>query len=184
MANNWCGPNCPIDCDDVLAVIPASLLGCETPNDDAITEIFFSRAPLVSGNLTEWNSRLSNSSTDSGTAIRSIKNIEASLARVDPTFKTSQRGSAIPQDVDRIIAFSIEDDKDDAYNYYAAMQCGMKGYFWFRSGPHMYGGLSGIESTLVTTYEINKESEQMAHNWAGQVRFRSTCFPSRTLAVI
>lgn len=184
MANNWCSANCPIDCDDVLATIPATLIGCETPNDEGVTEVFFSRASLVSGNLTEWNSRLSNSSTDSGTAIRSIKNIEGALPRVDPTFKTSQRGSALPQDVDRVMTFIVEDDKDDSFNYYKALQCGMKAFVWLRSGAHIYGGLSGIEATIISTYEINPDSEQMAHNWQLQVRFRSKCFPDRTIAVI
>lgn len=182
MANDWCNVNCPVDCDDVLVVIPD--FGCESPNNEAITEIFFSRTGLVSGNLTEWNARLSNSSTDSGSAIRSIADIIGSLPRVDPTFKTTQRGSALPQEVDRVITFPIEDDKDAAFNYLKQFQCGLKAYFWFRSGSHIYGGLTGIEATLIATYEINPDSEQMAHNWQLQIRFRSKCFPDRTVAVI
>jgi hypothetical protein len=182
MANEWCNTNCPADCDDILVVIPE--FGCEAPNDEPITEIFFSRAALVSGNLTEWNARLSNSSTDSGTAIRSIGDIIASLPRVEPTFKTTPRGSALPQLVDWVITFPIMDDKDAVFNYLKQFQCGLKAYFWFRSGGHIYGDLSGIEATLIATYEINPDSDSMAHNWQLQVRWRAKCFPSRVAAVI
>lgn len=181
MANNFCAAGCPIDCDDILVVIPA--FGCESTNNDQITEIFYSNSPLVSGNLTEWNNRLSNSSTDSGQAIRSLSTM-ANLPRVEPTFKTSQRGSALPLPTDHVITFPIEDDKDAAFNYFKQFQCGAKKLFWFRSGGHIYGKLSGIEATMISTYEINLDSELMAHNWQLQVRFRSTCFPDRDVAVI
>lgn len=181
-ANDWCGANCPIDCDDILLTIPD--FGCESVNNDAITEIFYSNSALVSGNLTEWNNRLSNSSTDAGQAIRSLKDITGSLPRVEPAFKTSQRGSALPLPVDRVLTFLIEDDKDPAFNYFKAFQCGVKKRFWFRSGGHIYGKLQGIEATMIATYEINPDSEQHAHNWQLQVRFRSTCFPDRDVAVI
>ncbi len=181
MANEWCGVNCPIDCDDVLTVIPD--FGCESPNNEQITELFYSNSPLVSGNLTEWNNRLSNSSTDSGQAIRSL-DVLANLPRVEPTFKTSAKGSALPLPVDRVITFTVEDDKDPAFNYFKTLQCGAKKLFWFRSGGHIYGKLTGIEGTIISTYEINSDSEQMAHNWQIQVRFRSTCFPDRDIAVI
>lgn len=182
MANDFCTVNCPADCDDILTVIPD--FGCESPNDEPITEIFYSRNPLVSGNLTEWNNRLSNSSTDSGQAIRSIQDIEASIPRVEPAFKTTPRGSALPQSVDRVLTFPIFDDKDAAFNYLKQFQCGFKALFWFRSGGHIYGKLTGIEATLIATYEINKEGDGMAHNWQLQVRFKSKCFPDRDLAVI
>ncbi|HSW79968.1 MAG TPA: hypothetical protein VLG47_04285 [Candidatus Saccharimonadales bacterium] len=181
MANEWCSVNCPIDCDDILTVIPD--FGCESPNDDEITELFMSNSALSSGNQTEWNNRLSNSSTDSGTAIRSIDCL-ANLPRVDPVFKTSQKGSRLPQKADRVISFVIEDDKDSAFNYFKTLQCGAKKLFWFRSGGHIYGGLSGIEGTIISSYEINKDSENMAHNWQIQVSFRSVCFPDRVAAVI
>lgn len=181
MANEFCSVNCPIDCDDNLAVIP--VFGCESPNNEQITEIFYSNSPLVSGNLTEWNNRLSNSSTDSGQAIRSLDTL-ADLPRVEPAFKTSAKGSALPLPTDRVITFPIEDDKDSAFNYFKTLQCGAKKLFWFRSGGHIYGKLSGIEGTIISTYEINSGSERMAHNWELQVRFRSTCFPDRDVAVI
>jgi len=182
MANDWCGANCPIDCDDNLIVVP--VFGCESPNDNAITEIFMSNSPLVSGNLTEWNARLSNSSTDSGTAIRSLTGFDASLPRVDAAFKTTPQGSALPQKTDKVITFPIYDDKDSAFDYYKQFQCGAKKLFWFRSGGHIYGGLDGIEGTIVTSYEINPDGDNMAHNWQVQVRFTSICFPERTAAVI
>lgn len=181
MANDFCAVGCPIDCDDILTVIP--VFGCESPNNEQITEIFMSNSPLEDGDVTEWNARLSNSSTDTGEAIRSLETL-ANLPRVEPTFKTSQKGSALPLPVDRIITFPIEDDKDASFNYFKTLQCGAKKLFWFRSGGHIYGKLTGIEGTIISTYEINSDSELMAHNWQLQVRFRSTCFPDRDVAVI
>ncbi len=182
LENDWCNSlMCPIDCDDTLVVVPD--FGCEAPNDEKITEVFYSNTSLVSGNLAEWNSRLSNSATATIGTIRSIK-MEGDLPRVDPAFKTSKRGSSIPQAVDRIITFTIEDDKDAIFNFFANFQCGMTKKFWFRSGGHIYGGNSGIYGTLISSYEINSESDLMAHNWQVQFRFKSKCFPARTVAVI
>lgn len=181
MANEWCSVNCPIDCDDTLTAIPD--FGCESPNDEQITELFYSNSPLVSGNITEWNNRLSNSSADSGQAIRSL-DVLANLPRVDPAFKTTPRGSSLPQPQDRVITFLIYDDKDSAFNYFKTLQCGAKKLFWFRSGAHIYGKLTGIEGTIISSYEINSEGDGMAHSWQIQVRFRSKCFPDRDLAVI
>lgn len=183
MANEWCGVNCPIDCDDILTPIPD--FGCEAPNDDDISEVFFSRSGFDDiGDLTEWNTRLSNSATDTGDKVRSVKEINGSLPGVDPTFKTTPRGSSLPQETDKVITFSIYDDKDTAFTYWSQFQCGAKVYAWFRSGKHIYGGDSGIESTILSRYEINPESDGMAHAWLVQIRFRSKCFPSRDLAVI
>lgn len=182
MANDFCGGNLAIDCDDILVAIP--VFGCEQVNNEGITRILYSSSPLVSGNLTEFNNRLSNSSTDSGQAIRSLEDVVASLPRVEPTFKTSARGTAIPLDGDYVISFPIEDDSDPSFEYFKQFQRGVKKRFWFVSGPHMYGGLQGIDATMLATYEINPDSELMAHNWALQIRFRATCFPPRTLSVI
>lgn len=182
MANDWCGPNCPIDCDDILIAVPT--FGCEQVNNEGITRILYSNSPLVSGNLTEFNNRLSNSSTDSGQAIRFLNDVSASLPRVEASFKTSQKGSAIPLDGDYVISFPIEDDSDPSFDYFKQFQCGAKKTFWFISGKHMYGGLSGIQATMLASYEINPDSELMAHNWSLQIRFKAKCFPSRTLAVI
>jgi len=179
--NSWCGSNCPVDCDDTLIVIPD--FGCETPNNDQITEIFWSNTPLEDGDLTEWNARLSNSATATTGTMRSLK-VLADLARVEAAFKTSKLGSSIPLETEKIIAFSYEDDKDSAFDFFKTLQCGLTKLFWFRSGGHIYGGLSGIYGTLLANYEINSESDLMAHNWALQLRFKSKCFPDRVVAVI
>lgn len=179
--NNF-SPDAPIDCDDVFIVVPD--FGCEEPNDEPITELFWSKKPLVSGLLSEWNARLSNSATDTDGIIRSLNGIEGDLKRVEKQFKTSQRGSSRIQDVDRVIPFSIEDDKDPTFAFLKKFEKGITGFFWFRSGGHIYGGLSGIFGTLFSDYEINKDSELMAHNWDMQFRFKSKVFPDRVTAVI
>lgn len=179
--NDWCGVNCPVDCDDILLIIPD--FGCEAPNNERITEVFYSNIPLVSGSLAEWNSRLNNNLAASSGTIRRLA-MEGDLPRVDTAFKTTQKGSSAPIAVDRVITFSIEDDKDAVFNFFKTLQCGMTKLFWFRSGPHIYGGLGGIYGTLVTSYEINGDSDLFAHNWQPQLRFKSKCFPDRTVAVI
>ena len=182
MANNWCPTNCPVDCDDTLVVVPD--FGCEQPNNENITEVFYSNSALVTGLLTEWNERLSNTVTPSiATTIRSIK-MEGDLPRVDPAFKTSKKGATVPLEVEKIITFTVEDDKDSVFAFFSTLQCGMTKRFWFRSGGHIYGGLDGIYGTLLAGYEINSESDLMAHNWQVRFSFKSKCFPPRVAAVI
>lgn len=179
--NDWCGASCPGDCATLLIVPP--VINCEKLNNDRITELFFSGLPLASGLLTEWNSRFSNVSTATDNTIRSLK-MEGDLPRVEAAFKTSRKGGALPLETDKVVTFIYEDDSDPSFNYFKTMQCGMSKLFWLRSGAHIYGGLSGIYGTLVASYEINGDSDAMAHNWLIQIRFRSKCFPDRTAAVI
>lgn len=179
--NDWCGANCPIDCDDALFQVPD--FGCETPNNDLITEVFYSNTPLATGTLSEWNSRLSNSAANTTGTIRSI-GVIASLPRVEPTFKTTKKGASVPLEVEREITFNIEDDKDFTFQFYQKIQCGITKNFWFRSGGHIYGGLTGIYGTLTASYEINEAAEGMAHNWESKLKFKSKCFPDRVAAVI
>lgn len=179
--NNFCPENCPLDCDDVLAVIPD--FGCEQPNDEQITAIYFSTKPLVTGNLTEWNTRLSNSDT-AVDVIRYFEGIFANMPHVDPAFKESQRGSRMPQDTSKVLSYVEEDDSDEMHATLKKYECGITGYFWFKSGKHIYGGLGGIYGTLVTVYGIDKESQNMAHNWRVSFSYKSRCSPPRTLAVV
>ncbi|CAG5001994.1 hypothetical protein DYBT9275_02782 [Dyadobacter sp. CECT 9275] len=179
--NNWCSANCPVDCDDTLVVVPD--LGCEAPNNDEIDTIYWSNQILSEGDVTEWNERLDNSGTAEANTIRSMP-VKGSLPRVDPAFKTSQLGTAIPMEVDRVMSFIVEDDKDTTFNFLKTIQCGMSKRFWLKSGGHMYGGLEGIVGTLVSSYEINPDAETMAHNWQVQLRFKSKCFPDRVASPI
>lgn len=179
--NSWCGTNCPVDCDDTLIIIPD--FGCETPNNEQITEIFWSNTPLTAGDLSEWNTRLSNTATATTGTIRSLK-VKMDLPRVDQAFKSSQNGSRIPIETEKVASCSVEDDKDAAFNFYKTLECGMTKLFWWRSGGHIYGGLSGIYGTLGANYEINSQSDLMAHNWLLQLTYKSKCFPERTVAVI
>ena len=179
--NNWCSVNCPVDCDDTLVVVPD--FGCEAPNNDQITEIFYSNQSLETGLLTEWNTRLSNRSTANANTIRSLKML-GDLPHVEPAFKTSRLGASIPIETDKVINYTIEDDKDSVFEFYKQLQCGLTKKFWFRSGGHIYGGLSGIYGTLVGHYGIDSASDLMAHHWKVQLRFRSKCFPDRVVAVI
>lgn len=181
MANSWCNANCPIDCDDTLIVVPD--FGCETPNNEEVTELFWSNSALVSGLVTEWSTRLSNSVAGTANTIRSLK-ISGNIPRVDPAFKTSKKGASVPQETEKVLTFTYEDDKDSAFAFFKTIECGMTKLFWFRSGPHIYGKLIGIYGTLIASYEINNESDLMAHNWQMQFRFKSKCFPDRDLAVI
>lgn len=182
MANNIFTPvNCPIDCDDTLIVVPD--FGCEEPNNDNVTELFWSNQALTTGLVTEWNTRLSNSSQASPNTIRSLK-ISGNLPRVESAKKTSKLGSSIPLEAESVLKFTYEDDKDSAFEFFYTLQCGMTKRFWLRSGKHIYGGLSGIHGTLSSTYEINDESDLMAHNWLMNFSYKAKVFPPRTLAVI
>lgn len=179
--NNFCPDNCPVNCADLLAVVP-SLPACETVSNDKITELFWSKSPLSTGDLSEWNTRLSNSAT-TATSIRSLV-VEANMPRVDAAFKTSQKGTMVPLEVERVVGFNIEEDSDNYFNWLQELQCGQIARFWWRSGKHIYGGMSGVYGAMVSNFEINDQAELMAHNWDMQVRFKSKCTPPRTLAVI
>lgn len=179
--NNFCPESCPADCTTLLDTVP-SVGDCEKVNNEEITELFWSKNPLASGTLTEWNSRLSNTETTNN-VIRRL-GVSANLPRVDAQFKTSRKGTRVPLEVDRAITFAIEEDSDAFFEWLHGLQCGQSGLFWFRSGKHIYGGNAGIFGSLISSYEINSESELMAHNWQVSFQFKSKCFPNRDLAVI
>lgn len=179
--NNFCPDGCPLDCDDILAVVPD--FGCEQPNDEDISRIYWGNSALETGLLTEMSARVSNSST-SGTDMIRFLDVQGNLPRVDPVIKRSKLGTAAVQEADREITFTFEDDSDNSFALMSGFQCGMTKKFWFKSGKHFYGGLSGIDGTLYTSYEINKGGDLMAHNWAAKIVFKSKCFPSRVAAVI
>lgn len=179
--NNFCPEYCPVDCATLLATLP-SVGDCEKVNNEQITELFWSKNALSSGTISEWNTRLSNTDTTNN-VIRRLE-VRANLPRVDAQFKSSVKGTRIPLEVERVISFSIEEDSDAFFEWLHGMQCGQSGLFWFRSGGHIYGGLSGIYGSLISSYEINSEAELMAHNWQVEFQFKSKCFPVRTAAVI
>lgn len=185
MANAFCPTVCPSGCEEFLPVVP-TFPTCDVLNDKLVSDLYITRQPLVDGDLDEWTERLSNTALLSADAdaIRHLKVIDGTIPAAEVTFKTMRSGLKVPQEIDRTLEFIVEDDSDAAYSFFSQFQCGFGGLFFFKSGIHMYGGLSGIKGSLVSRYGIEQSDTDISHLWRIQMQFKSLCFPTRVAAVV
>lgn len=174
-------PTCPTDCSSLLPVLSFDLCA---PDIDygQIRKIYLTT--VAAGGLTdwtdlsEWNSRLSNSTTNADDIrylhvignkdVPEYQEIDISLGRKVYSPKIHK------------VMFRVDETGEDNYEFMrSAVECNGTYLMWYASGEkYLYGGDSGIEVNLKLDLVIPEDSKALTY-FQGEATWESKFHPER-----
>jgi hypothetical protein len=150
MSINLSLPVCPTDCTDSLATVSFPECGSELHYGE-IAKLYVANADAAdfsnSAIITEWTTRLSDTSTDPD-AIRTLNGM-GELAAPEQTETLIPGGKYAYSPKTFTFTFNVYDTNDVNYNFMLSLYCNQEKKIWFEMADgQLYGGNEGIVLVL------------------------------------
>ena len=178
-------PTCPTNCDAALGEV---LFDDCAPaiNASEIKRLFIARAnatPFTTwATAAEWTTRLSQDGVEPN-AIRALTVI-GDMPAGAPVQKDISNGRKFTLGKDRTVNFTVDEDSDENYEFFRALECGGKYRIWFEThGGYMFGGNEGIKATVNADPILNRGTGEIV-TYNGAATWRSKFAPERVKSPI
>lgn len=171
-------PTCPTNCAGSLPEVDFSYCA-PVLNPGGITRFYLTNDgyPLTDWtSLAEWNTRLSNDSTDAD-AIRTLVVLGDKPAPEKTEIEISDDRKVYIRKK-HTINFRIDEVSDDNYAMVRQLECGGQFLGWYKGGDYLYGGNDGIKMSI-TLDDIHPESNQELNTLTGMATWEAKFHPER-----
>lgn len=156
-------PDCPDNCEDFI--LPGTFFDPCNPevNESQIKAIYITKPgfPLTNASdETEWNGRISDSSTDED-AIRKLV-VVGGVALPEVVTKEISGQRTVNINKKRTLTFTVDELSDLNYDALTQLQCNRRVLIWFETvGGKLFGGNTGIEVDLDLDLELLEASGEL-----------------------